>query len=63
MTKYATDVASKEIEDKITASIKAGNRAGINSTPTFYVNGKKIQNPSGYEEFKKIIDEAISAKN
>jgi protein-disulfide isomerase len=63
MKKYATDVTSKELADKISGSVKAGVKAGINSTPTFYLNGKKIQNPSGYEEFKKIIDEAISTKN
>lgn len=63
MTKYAADVASKEIKDKITASVAAGQKAGINSTPTFYVNGKKIQNPNSYEEFNKIIDDAAATKN
>lgn len=63
MTKYAADVASKEIKDKITASVAAGQKAGIDSTPTFYVNGKKIKNPNSYEEFKKIIDDAAATKN
>lgn len=60
MTKYSADVASKEVQDKINMDLKGGQKAGINSTPTFYLNGKKIQNPAGYEEFKKIIDEALT---
>ncbi len=63
MTKFASDYALKEIEDKITTSVKAGSKAGINSTPTFYLNGKKIKNPSDYVEFKKLIDEAAKTKN
>ncbi|MEK7463681.1 MAG: thioredoxin domain-containing protein [Patescibacteria group bacterium] len=61
MAKYAEDVDSKEVSDAIDADIKSGLKAGINSTPTFYVNGKKISNPQGYEEFKKIIDDAAAA--
>jgi protein-disulfide isomerase len=63
MEKYAADVDSKEIADKIIASEKGGIKAGVNSTPTFYLNGKKIQNPNSYEEFNKIINEAIQTKN
>ncbi|MBI2032827.1 MAG: thioredoxin domain-containing protein [Candidatus Levybacteria bacterium] len=33
---------------------------GLKSTPTFGLNGKIIPNPKGYEDFKKLIDEAIS---
>jgi protein-disulfide isomerase len=35
-----------------------GQALGINYTPTFFVNGKIIQNPQGYEAFKAIIDSA-----
>lgn len=36
------------------------NSAGsfLNSTPTFFLNGKRIQNPKSYEEFKKLVSEA-----
>ncbi|MDQ5893500.1 MAG: hypothetical protein QG640_512 [Patescibacteria group bacterium] len=60
MTKYATDVESKEVDEAINADIKSGIKSGVNSTPTFYVNGKKINNPREYEEFKKIIDDAAT---
>lgn len=60
MKKYAIDVDSKETLDNVNADLKSGLKAGINSTPTFYLNGKKINSPKGYEEFKKLIDNAAT---
>ncbi len=60
MTKYAADVALPEIEEKVNNDLKSGLKAGVNSTPTFFVNGKKITSPRSYEEFKTIIDQATS---
>jgi protein-disulfide isomerase len=57
MEKFAKDYDSKETADKIQLSLKSGLKAGVDSTPTFYLNGKKIQ-PKNYDEFKKLIDEA-----
>lgn len=54
---FETDMDSREIGDKITEMKEVAAKAGINSTPTFYVNGKRIDNPSSYEEFKKLIEE------
>ena len=48
----------KAIED---AEINAMS-IGVNSTPTFIVNGTRIQNPAGYEEFKKVIQDEINKK-
>lgn len=62
MEKYLSDLDLKEIQDKINSDIKGGLKVGINSTPTFYLNGNKIKNPGSYEEFKKIIDDANQTK-
>lgn len=35
----------------------------INETPTFYVNGKKANINNGYEDLKKVIDNALEASN
>lgn len=59
MEKFASDFDSKEIKDKITADQKSGLKAGVNATPTFYLNGKKV-NPIDYEDFKKLIDSTAS---
>ncbi len=41
------------------SSFKIGQGLGVNSTPTFAINGKKIESPKSVDEFKNLIDEAI----
>lgn len=61
---FKTDMNSTAVADTINADIKAGQALGVNSTPTFVLNGKKIeQSPRSYEEFKKLIDNALSQKS
>lgn len=61
MTKYRQDVSSSAINDIINADIKEGQKIGANSTPTFVINGRKLdQNPRSFEEFNKLIDEEIA---
>lgn len=62
MVKYEEDVNSKFVIDKINSDLKSGTKAGINSTPTFYLNGQKINNPQGDDDFKKLIDDAVQPK-
>jgi protein-disulfide isomerase len=56
--KFTTDFELPEIQTKLDASIKSGIKAGVQGTPTFYLNGKKIVSPQTYDEFKKLIDQA-----
>jgi len=63
LIKYDADVNSDIVKNKIEADIKQGSNAGINATPTFYINGRKIENTGTYQGFKKLIDEAINNKN
>jgi protein-disulfide isomerase len=57
--KFATDLNSKAIEDKIQAEYKEGVSLGVQGTPTFFVNGKKLDpNPQSIDAFNKIIQDA-----
>jgi protein-disulfide isomerase len=56
--KFLNDFDSQEVANKITADIASGNVLRINSTPTFFLNGKKIS-PRSYEQFKSLIDTEI----
>jgi len=56
---FKTDAASEAVSETINADIKIGQGIGANSTPTFAINGKKIESPRSINEFKKVIDEAI----
>lgn len=52
--------SSKDIKKKIDNAYQTATRLGLNSTPTFFLNGKKIANPRNYEEFRNIIMQAIN---
>jgi len=60
---FKQDVASGEVNDIINSDVKAAQAAGATSTPTFVLEGKKIDNaPQDVDGFKKLIDEAIANK-
>jgi len=52
--KFKSDMDSKIVKNKVQADIASGNSAGINSTPTFFLNGKKIE-LTNLDEFKKLL--------
>lgn len=56
---FEKQMDSSEIKDKVQADNNGGLKAGVNATPTFILNGKKIQ-PRSYDEFKNLIDRELS---
>ncbi len=62
MSKYAADVASSVTNDIINADIAAGTKLGVTGTPTFFIDGKKVENPRDAAGFEKLIKDAIDAK-
>lgn len=60
---FKKDVASATVNSIINADVKAGQAIGATATPTFVLDGKKIEeNPRDIEGFSKLIDEAIAAR-
>lgn len=56
----------KDVEDPATfARVKrdmdSGQKLGNSGTPTFFLNGQKIENPQGYEPFKELVQSVIDA--
>lgn len=51
---FKTDIDSKEVKDKVDADYLSGQQAGVNSTPTFFLNGEKVVVRS-FDEFKKLL--------
>jgi protein-disulfide isomerase len=62
MEKYKNDIGSQEIKDRINRDKNSANSLGIQGTPTFFINGEKIPNPKGYEDFKSLIDGLMPTK-
>lgn len=52
---FKKDQEDPAIVKKINDEKDEGTRNGVSGTPSFFVNGKRINNPAGIEEFKKII--------
>ncbi len=55
---FKTDLKSKEVSDRVENDYQSGLESGVEATPTFFLNGVKIENPRSYDEFKRIIDQA-----
>ena len=55
VNKFKTEMNSDEAKKYVNDSEQEALSEGMNATPTFIVNGNKITNPAGLEEFKKII--------
>ncbi len=61
---FKSDVSSSAINDIIQADIREGQALKATSTPTFVLNGKKLDtNPRDFESFSKLIEDAIKAKS
>lgn len=60
LDKFKADMAAASTANIINADIKEGQKIGANSTPTFAINGKKVEeNPRSVDDFKKLIDAEI----
>lgn len=60
MEQYTRDIASPELKARIERDRKEGQKLGLSGTPSFYLNGKKIENPRGYEDFKALIQAELA---
>lgn len=58
--KFKTDMDSKEVKTKVNDDVALGDAAQVNSTPSFFVNGKLIENPKTYADFKTLISDALA---
>ncbi len=64
VTKFNSDYSSSAVNDIINADINAGNAIGVNATPTFVLDGQKVdKSPQSLAAFDKLIADEITAKN
>lgn len=57
---FKKDLESDAAEQGVNEDYDGGDDAGVNSTPTFFLNGKQI-NPGSYEDFRELIRQAIES--
>ena len=56
LNKFSNEVKSHAYAAKIQADIKDGGTLGVTATPTFFLNGKKMDGVQSYEDLKREID-------
>jgi protein-disulfide isomerase len=61
VSKFNSDVNSTAVKGKVQADTVLGNQAQIDHTPTFFVNGVQIENPTSYADFRSVIDAALAS--
>lgn len=64
MKKFKSDIKNPETLATINADLAEVKRIGGDGTPTFALNGKKIENPeNSVEAFSKVLDAALKTAN
>lgn len=58
MDQYKKDVASPEVKSRVERDMASGRALGARGTPTFVLNGVRIENPQGIDAFKALIEQA-----
>lgn len=58
--KFTQDLENNELSDKINNDYSDGLKAGVNSTPTFFINGVRYPAVFSFEELKQIIETELN---
>jgi protein-disulfide isomerase len=53
---------TKEYAAKVDADAKLGSEVAVSGTPTMFINGKRVQNPTDAAAVSKMIDDALAGK-
>jgi protein-disulfide isomerase len=55
-------VGERKYKADVDADIQAGNDAGVDGTPAFFINGRMLSGAQPFEVFKRVIDEELALK-
>ncbi|MCX6793733.1 MAG: thioredoxin domain-containing protein [Candidatus Gottesmanbacteria bacterium] len=59
---FKKDIDSDAVKNRVTQDINDGNALGIKGTPTFFLDGIKIDNPATLADFEAAVTKAMSQK-
>ena len=59
MEQFTSCLDSSKSAAGIDVDMQAGQQAGVNATPTFFVNGYPLSGAASYERFKELVDTAL----
>jgi protein-disulfide isomerase len=55
-------VDTHKYKAQVDADMAAGEEAGVNGTPAFFVNGRMLNGAQPFDAFKRVIDEELESK-
>jgi protein-disulfide isomerase len=55
MKQFETDMNSTEVHETVTRDVQDGDKAGVEGTPTLFVNGQKYNGPISVEALKVVL--------
>ncbi len=61
MDRFKKDMDSQSVKDKVATDAASAEKFEVNGTPTFFLNGKKLNSLRGFDDFKTVIDEALGS--
>lgn len=60
LDRYRQDVNDSSVLEIINDQSRSGEAFDISATPTFILNGERINSPQSIEEFQQVIDQALA---
>ena len=61
MKKFQADLSSPEVQKMMVQDIQDGDNAGVNGTPTLFVNGKRYNSNVTLEALKPVLDAELKS--
>jgi protein-disulfide isomerase len=62
MAKFKKALDSKTFQNQVQADLKLGSAVAVSGTPTMFINGQRVQNPTDFDSVSTMIDSALAAK-
>ncbi len=59
LEQFKKDVVSPEVKSRVELDKSSGEKLGVTGTPSFFLNGEKLQNPKTSDDFRTLIKAAI----
>lgn len=56
VSRFQKDLDDSSVHDRVKRDYSSGEKAGVQGTPSFFLNGQKLPNPPTYDAFKAVVD-------
>ena len=63
VSQFNTCLDSSKYAQEVERDLQDGLNAGVNATPSFFVNGQPMSGAASYEQFKEVVEAALERSN